>query len=79
MYKNTMRRPDGYAKIVDPSGIKLEADTKQCCHCGGHFIPVKGSGKIRGWCRKCHAMTCGKLECCKCEPFEEKLKTMESA
>jgi hypothetical protein len=53
------------------------ATTKQCCHCGCHFISKKGSGKLRGYCMKCHEVTCGKLECCKCIPFEKKLDLVE--
>ena len=60
--------------LVD--GIAV-ADTKQCCHCGMHFVMVKGSGKLRGWCTKCHHVTCGAIGCCKCVPFEEKLDLME--
>ncbi len=54
------------------------ATTKQCCHCGNHFIMVKGSGVKRGWCMKCHAITCGKIECCICVPFEKKLEQAEA-
>ncbi len=75
---STLRKADGYAKVTDVLGNKIEADTKQCCHCGGHFVLQKGSGKLRGWCVKCNALTCGKFECCKCEPFEAKLEKMES-
>lgn len=56
---------------------KQVASTKQCCHCGGHFIMKKGSGKLRGYCMKCHEITCGKIECCKCIPFEKKLELVE--
>jgi hypothetical protein len=54
------------------------ATTKQCCHCGNHFIMQKGSGKKRGRCMKCHSITCGKLKCCKCVPFEKKLDDYEA-
>lgn len=52
--------------------------TKQCCHCGGHFMMVKGSGKLRGYCTKCNEITCGKIGCCKCVPFEKKLEMIEA-
>ena len=26
------------------------AETRQCCHCGQHYVSVKGSGKRRGFC-----------------------------
>lgn len=54
------------------------ATTKQCVHCGNHFAMVKGSGKVRGFCQKCHGITCGKIECCTCIPFEKKLEEIES-
>ena len=60
--------------IIDGRQVAL---TKQCSHCGGHFVMEKGSGKLRGWCMKCHEITCGKIECCKCVPFEKKLDLIE--
>ena len=65
------------AGVILMDGVQI-ASTKQCCHCGGHFVMVKGSGKLRGYCTKCHEITCGKLECCKCVPFEKKLDMAES-
>ena len=43
---------------LNPSGTILinnreVAHTKQCCHCQRHFVSVKGSGKIRGFCNGC--------------------------
>lgn len=61
--------------IIDGQQV---ASTKQCPHCGGHFIMKKGSGKIRGFCMKCHEVTCGALGCCKCVPFEKKLELVEA-
>lgn len=29
-----MRRPDGYATILDPDAPLIERDTAQCAHCG---------------------------------------------
>lgn len=52
-------------------------DTKQCCHCGGHFISYKGSGKRRMYCAKCDAITCGEPGCDECIPFERQLLIME--
>jgi hypothetical protein len=68
------KREDGIL-MVNGSVV---ATTKQCCHCGNHFIMAKGSGKTRGWCMNCHAITCGKLGCCKCVPFEQKLDDFEA-
>jgi hypothetical protein len=68
--------PTKEAGVIIVDGRQV-ASTKQCCHCGGHFVMEKGSGKLRGWCMKCHEITCGKIECCKCVPFEKKLDLME--
>ncbi len=67
------RNPSG-AFIVD--GVEM-AHTLQCCHCGGHFVSIKGSGKTRGFCLNCMGVTCGKLECNSCIPFGKKLEIME--
>ena len=55
----------------------IVGDTKQCVHCGGHFLSVRGSGKIRGWCLSCVGITCGGAECRQCIPFEKKLELYE--
>ena len=67
---------------LNPSGTILinnreVAHTKQCCHCQCHFVSVKGSGKIRGFCMRCGKITCGKLACDTCIPFEKKLENYE--
>ena len=69
-----MPKEDG---VILQDGVQV-ASTKQCPHCGGHFIMQKGSGKIRGYCTKCGGITCGKLECCACVPFEKKLDLAEA-
>ena len=56
---------------------KVIADTIQCCHCGKHWIREPGSGKIRGFCTKCHKLTCGDIGCCKCVPYEKKIELIE--
>lgn len=59
------------AIIVDGMHV---ADTMQCVHCGHQWIPVKGSGKKRGFCLNCGGVTCGSHQCeTKCESFEKKL------
>ncbi len=69
-----MKRQDGVILIDN----KEVADTKQCCHCGSHFIITKGSGRLRGWCTSCHAITCGGINCCKCIPFSKRLDLYEA-
>jgi hypothetical protein len=62
------------AIIVD--GVVV-AETRQCCHCGGHFQYVRGSGTKRGFCMKCMAMTCGCQKCMECLPEEKMLDLYE--
>src|SRR5690242_5761214 len=66
-------KPSGYI-IVDGQEI---AHTKQCCHCGMHFVSRKGSGKIRGYCFSCSKITCGKPECNIHVALEKKLEIIE--
>jgi hypothetical protein len=69
----SVRRPNG-AIIVDGKQV---ADTMQCCHCGGHFVVVKGSGTKRGFCLACGKVTCGAPACDEHIPFEKKLDQFE--
>lgn len=62
--------------ILD-SNDNVIADTHQCCHCNKHWVAEPGSGKIRGYCPKCDALTCGDIKCCECVPFEKKLDQYE--
>ena len=67
-------KPSGYI-IVDGQEV---AHTKQCCHCGMHFVSIKGSGKIRGRCMSCgNASTCGAPACDIHVAFEKKLEIIE--
>ena len=68
------RKPNGYI-IIDGQEV---AHTLQCCHCGIHFVSIRGSGKIRGKCFACNGITCGKQECDVCVPFEAKLEYEET-
>lgn len=68
--------------LTKPSGVILMdgqevAHTRQCCHGGEHFISIKGSGKRRGWCTNCKAITCGRPECDVCVPYEERISLIE--
>lgn len=58
-------------------GGREVADTLQCPHCQMHFVSIKGSGRLRGFCTKCMAVTCGKISCNACMPFEKKLEAFE--
>jgi hypothetical protein len=66
-------RRAGGVIIVD--GICV-ADTVQCVHCGRHWVAVKGSGKVRGWCFKCNGPFCGP-GCTDCYPMEKRLTDYE--
>lgn len=67
------RKAKGYF-VVD--GVEMAA-TLQCCHCGGHFISIRGSKKVRGYCMSCCSITCGKKECDPCVPFQKKIDLFE--
>lgn len=56
--------------IVDGREV---ATTRQCVHCGCHFVSVKGSGVKRGYCMLCNGITCGSHVCDKCLPIEKQL------
>jgi hypothetical protein len=69
----SVRKPSGHIIVA---GQEV-CDTLKCCHCGHVWIPIKGSGRIRGWCMKCSGPTCGSHECNACYPFEKKLNDYE--
>ncbi len=71
-----LRKPSGHIIITDDTGT-WQADTKQCCHCGTHWVVKHGSGEVRGFCQKCNASTCGAPACMKHMAFEKKLDLYE--
>lgn len=59
-------------------GQNVIASTRQCVHCGMHWVPQTGSGIRRGFCIKCMGPLCGKWECLRrCIPFEKRLELIE--
>jgi hypothetical protein len=68
-----VRKPAGVI-IID--GVEV-ASTRDCTHCGGHFISFRGSGIRRGFCCNCMGDTCGKPECDPCRPFKQRLDDYE--
>jgi|SRR3972149_5074974 len=60
--------------IVD--GVEVAA-TIQCCHCGMHYVSIRGSGKTRGFCMGCMRPTCGKKQCDPCLAFEKRVDLLE--
>ena len=70
----------GYTQLFDPAvGHNIEQETRQCIHCGKHWVYQPGSGQVntRGFCLKCFGMTCGSVECDQCIPFEKWLERQE--
>ena len=63
-------KPHGYVQIVG-DGPLVERDTLQCCHCGGHWMVIPGSGRTRGYCLKCAAVHCGGQGCWECRPYQK--------
>ena len=55
----------------------MHTDTKMCVHCGLHFDYKQGSGRLRGFCRKCNGMTCGGKQCMECAPIELRMELYE--
>jgi hypothetical protein len=70
-------REDGAIIITDAKGEHHTA-TRQCAHCGNHFVSVRGSGIVRGFCTLCNHVTCGSKECLAHFPFEKKIDLIES-
>lgn len=64
--------------ISDPGSDKpiLEIGTLQCCHCGCHWFPQPGSGRVRGWCMRCNGPICGP-NCARCVPLAQYLDNIE--
>ena len=69
------------APVAKPAGAILVdgvqvADTLQCVHCGRHWIPQKGSGRVRGYCLHCQGPVCGP-GCVTCVPLEQRFEQAE--
>lgn len=73
-----VRREQGTLVITDPESDTplLEQRTVQCVHCGGHYWPSPGSGRIRGYCTRCAGPVCGP-GCAACVPIEQLLENFE--
>jgi hypothetical protein len=69
----------GLITISDPGADKplREIKTVQCVHCGGHWIPQPGSGRMRGWCQNCNGFVCGP-QCAECVHVEQMLDNIEN-
>jgi hypothetical protein len=73
-----MPKEAGRIIVTDPGSDKplAEVGTLQCCHCGGHWIPQPGSGRVRGFCQNCNGFVCGP-GCAACVPAEQLLENIE--
>lgn len=65
--------PHGHFEYTGPYGEIQEGDTLSCCHCTRHWEVRLGSGRLRGWCSKCQAHTCGSPLCDVCIPRDQRL------
>lgn len=72
-----IRLAHGETRTMGPHGETVLCDTLQCCHCGGHFEVVSGSGRLRGFCLRHNAVTCGRPECMMCLDKEQRLDNIE--
>ena len=80
MFGHSHRGPAGHFLIVRPGDTNREGETLQCVHCGKHWIREPGSGRRRGFCLKCHGVTCGGQECVAvCLPFEARIDLEEGS
>lgn len=74
-----MAKEAGVLMIIDPGSDKLIAEvaTLQCVHCGCHWVPQPGSGKVRGGCTHCKGPICGPA-CAICVPYEQMIENIEA-
>src|SRR3990167_2127897 len=75
------RAAKGFLTLTDrETGAKLfEGDMRQCCHCQAIWTHKPGSGKLRGFCGRCHGHLCGKRTCMtNCYPAEQQLDDSEA-
>lgn len=73
-----VRKDAGYVLVTDPGSDVpiMEAETLQCVHCGGQWVPRPGSGMIRGYCQNCAGPICG-MGCATCIPVDLYLTNLE--
>ncbi len=80
---NPLDRQSHYAGAIlfdggSQSGWTVVSETVQCVHCQRHWSMEPGSGRERGWCRKCMGPICGAEPCFTCVPAEKMLEMMEA-
>jgi len=71
------RKASGHIIMTDGNGAMQTADTLRCVHGGEHFISIKGSGHVRGFCTRCMGVTCGSAEHNICYDWRRKIDDFE--
>jgi hypothetical protein len=73
-----MPKEAGRITLIDPGSDKplAEVGTLQCAHCGMHWVPAPGSGRVRGFCQNCNGFVCGP-GCAACVPLDLLLTNIE--
>ena len=72
LLRHTSPNATSYQIITGPSGPAMEEDQVACVHCRHPWVIKPGSGRKRGWCLKCHGITCGTGACDVCIPYEDR-------
>ena len=72
------RTQNGVIIIGDRESDRVrEYATVMCRHCGRHWVPRPGSGRVRGWCQNCAGPVCGP-GCAACVPAGQYLDNIEA-
>ncbi len=66
------------AILFEENGREQQQDTLKCVHCQRHWVVEPGSGRVRGWCRKCSGPHCGTQKCYECVPWEKAMEAKEA-
>ncbi len=77
---HSVLRPHGVILISDPDlPHEVQIDVMTCVHCQQAWIVRPGSGRVRGFCTRCHGVTCGSRACCECAgPMEKRVELYEA-
>lgn len=76
-----MRRPGGYACIIDPDDGVRECDTFTCAHCQ-RITHVRAKARpedVGGLCKCCMGLICPRCLSKPCVPFLKKLEQAEAS
>ena len=73
MFGHKAEKYAGEIEYVGLDGKSIVKGIKQCCHCGNHWVPHPGSGKVRGFCFNCSGDTCSAHCSSECKPFEKQM------